>query len=87
MNSRIFKGMGDMWRLTDHCQTYIRHAWSYPPWFLHDDASWHQGLVMWSFLVQLYRWNTASDAEGHVKIQTVLMKGLGTGTRCIEVDK
>lgn len=26
--SRIFKGIGDVWRLTDHCQTYIRDVTS-----------------------------------------------------------
>ncbi|KAG2356785.1 hypothetical protein BDR07DRAFT_1422318 [Suillus spraguei] len=55
-----------------------------------EDVRWHQDLVyntMWSLLVQLERWNKASDAEGRVKIQTVLMTGLGTGTGGIEVDK
>ncbi|KAG1888180.1 macro domain-like protein, partial [Suillus subluteus] len=119
--SRILKGMGDIWHLTDHCQTYIRDVWhgyippgscmivplpdditsAGNPWDARalaisptmrvpDDVSWHQDLVynaMWSLLVQLDRWNKASDAEGHVKIQTVLMTGFGTGTGGIDVDK
>ncbi|KAG2100677.1 uncharacterized protein F5147DRAFT_559445, partial [Suillus discolor] len=46
-----------------------------------DDDSWHQDLVyniMWLLLVQLERWNKASDAENRLKIQMVLMTGLGT---------
>lgn len=119
--SRIFKGIGDIWRLTDHCQTYIRDVWhghippgscmivplpddaasAGNPWGARalaisptmrapEDISWHQDLVydtMWSLLVQLERWNKTSDAEGRMKIKTVLMTGLGTGTGGIEVEK
>lgn len=38
-------------------------------------------------MVQLERWNKTSDAEGRVKIKTVLMTGLGTGTGGIGVDR
>lgn len=50
--------------------------------------SWHQDLVyntMWLLLVQLEWWNKASDAENCLKIQMVLMTGLGTGTGGIGV--
>ncbi|KAG1859909.1 hypothetical protein C8R48DRAFT_713606 [Suillus tomentosus] len=43
-----------------------------------DDDSWHQDLVyntMWLLLVE--RWIKASDAENRLKIQMVLMTGLG----------
>lgn len=110
--SRSFQGAGNIWSLTDHCQTYIHDNWCgfvppgsciivplpedvgglhRNPWratslailpTMHapKNVSWHKDLVynaMWTFLVEIRRWNEKMDVGSSVR--TVLMTGLGTG--------
>ena len=55
-----------------------------------EDVSWHKDLVyntMWTFLVELDRWNTAHHGDETNTIHTILMTGLGTGQGGISLKR